>query len=186
MDQDAEAGLRALYGTHLSAIYSYFARRVTPTEVDGLVSEVFVVAWRRFEDLPPTAHERKLYLYGIARRVLSDNVRSRTRRDRLHLKVTLQTSPAHASVSHQEEPSSTWAKGADAPDSDPDDPLIRALKSLKPDDQEVLRLHAWEQLTNDEAAEVLGCTANAFAIRLTRARQRLASVYTTASGGSDA
>ena len=32
----------------------------------------------------------------------------------------------------------------------------------------------WDELSNEEAAEVLGCSKNALAIRLHRARRRLA------------
>ena len=43
---------------------------------------------------------------------------------------------------------------------------------LTADDQELLRLLAWEQLTQAEAATVLGTSPNAIAIRLNRARRR--------------
>ena len=47
------------------------------------------------------------------------------------------------------------------------------MARLSADDRELLRLTAWEQLTRDEIATVLGCSANAVAIRLHRARRRL-------------
>ena len=45
-------------------------------------------------------------------------------------------------------------------------------------DREVLRLAAWEELQPAEIAAVLGCSANAAAVRLHRARQRLAGEMT--------
>lgn len=51
---------------------------------------------------------------------------------------------------------------------------MEALARLRPDDQELLRLIAWDDLTHAEAAAVLGISANAVAIRLHRARRRFA------------
>ena len=52
--------------------------------------------------------------------------------------------------------------------------VLAALKQVRQDDQEVLRLAAWEGLTNAELAVALGCSENAATIRLHRARKRLA------------
>ena len=67
------------------------------------------------------------------------------------------------------------AEVADSPEPDRDELLdvLRALDSLQPDDQEILRLAAWEELTSAQIAEVLGCSRGAAKVRLHRARQRL-------------
>ena len=52
--------------------------------------------------------------------------------------------------------------------------LHDALAGLRPDDAELLRLWAWEQLTPAEIAVVLDITANAASVRLHRAKQKLA------------
>lgn len=66
-------------------------------------------------------------------------------------------------------------------DVDPPDPgLHRALLRLRPDDRELLRLWAWEDLAPREIAGVLGITANAVSIRLHRAKSRLATELETA------
>lgn len=49
-----------------------------------------------------------------------------------------------------------------------------ALATLNDLDQEILRLVGWEELTVSEAAKVLGCTGATAAVRLHRARRRLA------------
>lgn len=51
--------------------------------------------------------------------------------------------------------------------------MIRALRELRPEEQEILRLAAWEGLTNAGLAVTLGCSENAATIRLHRARKRL-------------
>ncbi len=59
----------------------------------------------------------------------------------------------------------------------PDDALYRALASLKPNDRELLRLWAWEELRPAEIAVVLETTTNAVNIRQHRARRRLAALF---------
>ena len=62
-----------------------------------------------------------------------------------------------------------------------------AWDRLASKDQEVLRLVTWDELSNEEAAQVLGCSTNALAIRLHRARQHLARyLEQTKTEGADA
>ncbi|MGB0101650.1 MAG: sigma factor-like helix-turn-helix DNA-binding protein, partial [Nocardioides sp.] len=56
---------------------------------------------------------------------------------------------------------------------DGDADLHEALAALRPEDAELLRLWAWEQLTPAEIAVVLDVSANAAGVRLHRARARL-------------
>jgi RNA polymerase sigma-70 factor (ECF subfamily) len=56
---------------------------------------------------------------------------------------------------------------------DRDDELLEALAAMRPEDAELLRLWAWEQLTPAEIATVLQVSANAASIRLHRAREKL-------------
>jgi predicted DNA-binding protein (UPF0251 family) len=51
---------------------------------------------------------------------------------------------------------------------------LEALSRMRPEDQELLRLLVWDGLTQSEAGEVLGISANAVSIRLSRARKRFA------------
>jgi len=60
------------------------------------------------------------------------------------------------------------------------------IACLRSDEQELLRLWAWEDLTPAEIAVVLGITPNAVSIRLHRARGRLADVLADDRTFSDA
>jgi RNA polymerase sigma-70 factor, ECF subfamily len=54
---------------------------------------------------------------------------------------------------------------------DPPDPRVAAvLAMMRPEEADLLRLWAWEQLGPGEIADVLGITPNAASIRLHRAR----------------
>jgi RNA polymerase sigma-70 factor (ECF subfamily) len=54
--------------------------------------------------------------------------------------------------------------------------LLTALASLREEDREALLLVAWDRLRNADAARVIGCSTSTFAVRLHRARRRLARV----------
>jgi DNA-directed RNA polymerase specialized sigma24 family protein len=48
-----------------------------------------------------------------------------------------------------------------------------ALQELRPPDREVILLVYWDGLSHIEAASVLGCSANAVALRIKKAKARL-------------
>ncbi len=159
---------RGLFEEHYSPVLAYALRR-SRNEADAhdVVAETFTVAWRRFEDLPP--EDRWLpWLYGVARRVLANQRRSMSRQDRLAVRVASEQrigrqggeEQGRASVIHEQ------------------------LGKLRPDDQEILRLAAWEELSHDEIAAVLGISVNAVGIRLHRARNRLGKRLETAGYGA--
>ena len=122
-------------------------------DAEDVVAGTFAVAWRRFADAP--AEELRLaWLYAIAARVLANQRRSLRRL--AALRSRLRAVPAAAP-----EEGSSWT-------------CWRRSSSCGADDQEVLRLAAWEGLTNAELGVALGCSENAATIRLHRARKRLA------------
>ena len=112
-----------------------------------------MVAWRRLDDVPEDALP---WLLGCARRVIANQRRTTRRRDALVERLRT------VGVSHDEE-----AIGSSGE-------LRRALGALSESDREVLMLIAWEGLKPAQAAIVVGCTERAFAMRLHRARRRLA------------
>lgn len=58
-----------IYRAQYRAIYAYMHRRLGPGVVDAadVAADVFAVAWRRIDEVPP-APEDRLWLYGVARR----------------------------------------------------------------------------------------------------------------------
>lgn len=145
-----------LYRQHFSAIYAYFLRRVGAADVPDLVSDVFTVVWRRIDDVPP-APEDKPWIYGVAHRVVTQHARGGRRREGLLARLGL---GARLQPTRYEEAQL-----------DPD--VHELLARLKPEDQELVRLIAWEHLSHAEVGAILGCSANAVAIRWHRALVRL-------------
>ena len=107
-----------------------------------------------FGDKPPAEFELP-WLYAIAARVLANQRRSARRL--LALRLRLRELPAPAPEERSDLPE-----------------VIAALRELRPEEQEILRLAAWEGLTNAQLAVALDCSENAAPIRLHRARKRLA------------
>ncbi len=154
--EQAEIRFERLYAQHGRAVLGYAVRRTSLDDAADVVAETFLVAWRRLDDVP--AEDARLWLYAVARRVLANQERSERRRQRLadrlrqELRVALDTVPAP----------------------DPEAAAVEAaLAQLGPDDREVLRLSAWEELTPVEIATVLGVSQVAVRSRLHRARRRL-------------
>lgn len=147
-----EERFRALFARHYPEVFRYAGRRLGREEAADAAAEAFTVAWRKIAHVPPEP-ETLPWLYGVARRVVANAERGRRRRERLAVRAAGDTTEASA--------------GADTT------ALLSALAGLRPDDREVLRLAAWEGLDPREMGLVLGCSPNAAAIRLHRARRRL-------------
>lgn len=60
--------------------------------------------------------------------------------------------------------------------------VLKAAAKLKPLDREVLRLIMWEEMTHDQAADMLGTTASAEKQRFHRAKRRLAREFKSLGG----
>ncbi len=155
--RDPSAALRfeRLYAAAREPLARYLVRRAAPDVVEDLFAEVMTTAWRRLDDIPADAEVP--WLYGTARRVLANHRRANGRLGRLMERLSLVAPTADPGV---------LPAGGDAD-------LTSAMAGLAPDDAEVLRLWAWEDLAPREIAVVLGITPNAASIRLHRAKARL-------------
>jgi RNA polymerase sigma-70 factor (ECF subfamily) len=155
----AETLFDELWQQHAATVVRYARRRVPDVEVDEVVAETFLVAWRRIDEVPAFALP---WLLGVARGVSANVHRSTRRRVALHLRLT-------ATGAH---PGSTTS-GHLRTSPDRAERVLRALADLREPDRELLTLIAWDGLTHAQAAEALGCSRQTFAVRLHRARRRL-------------
>ena len=55
---DREAAFRAVYEATYADLVRFVQRRVHPTHAEDIVADVFLVAWRRFDDLPADARPK--------------------------------------------------------------------------------------------------------------------------------
>ena len=152
-----------LFRRHHAAVMRYALRRVDASEADDLVAQTFLTVWRRLDQVPRNALP---WLYGVARHAMLDGFRERERQGRLHGRLAAEATLVVAGV-----------------DSDAAVDVRRALAQLADSDQELLRLSAWEDLRPAEIACVIGCSAATAAVRLHRARRRLAAALGSPSAG---
>lgn len=153
-DPERHILLNALFEAHYDGLMRYANRRTAQlADAEEAVAEAFVVAWRRLDEVP-VPDQRIYWLYGIARRVIANQRRGTRRRLRLHAKAIALSAAA-------------GPRSSELPE------VMVAMRGLNDDDQELLRLVAWEGLSHRDVAMVLGISANAAGIRLHRARARL-------------
>ena len=153
-----EAAFGKMFRRFEPHVYAYCARRFVPSLAEDVVAEVFSIAWRKFSDAPP-GDDVLPWLYRIAYLTASNQHRRLGVRRRF------------------EETSSPSFRAADIADDvvarEELRSVIDGLERLRPQDQEILRLAAWEGLATREIASVLGIKPDAAAQRLHRARKRL-------------
>jgi RNA polymerase sigma-70 factor (ECF subfamily) len=145
------AAFERLYRDFGADVLAFCLRRSDVQVAEDVTAETFLVAWRRFDEIP---RERRGWLLGVARRLLANHRRGVRRSLALHERLRSTSDRG-------------WEEAAAPPT------VIAALACLSDLDQEALLLAAWDGLTSKDAARVLGCTPIAFRLRLHRARRRL-------------
>jgi RNA polymerase sigma factor (sigma-70 family) len=157
------AGFEALYVAHRRHVVAYCLRRSPRCDAYEAADETLLIAWRRFEEIP--SGQERAWLYGVARRVLSNQHRGDHRRGRLNRRL------AQHRVDAFPDPEAQTLQSAER------QVLWGAYRRVSADDQEVLRLAAWEELPHDQIGVALDCTAGAARQPLHRARGRLAGEF---------
>lgn len=165
-ERDEAETFRRIFEDHFDDLWRFARRRCeSPSDADDIVAETFAVAWRRRVDIPEAA---RLWLFGVARHVLSNQHRSTVRRDRLHRRL----------IHHHR-----LGVGGDPADQVDDGTLRGAVARLGADDREILIMRCWDGLAVQEIATLLGCSPNAASLRLHKARHRLADHLGRKEGG---
>jgi RNA polymerase sigma-70 factor (ECF subfamily) len=158
---DHRSRFEAIWRQHRRHVLAYCLRRASSADAEDACAETFLVVWRRIEEIPPDPRTL-LALYGIARRVLSNQSRSFHRRGRLHTKLN------SLGVAPVADPLHVVVQSVD------DRVVSDAVHRLKPTDREIVMLDVWEDLSRAEIAEVMGMTRSAIDQRIHRAYQKLA------------
>jgi RNA polymerase sigma-70 factor, ECF subfamily len=187
-----ECRFRLLYEEHYRSIQAYAVRRIGPgDDVADVAAEVFTIAWRRLARIPDPPADR-LWLYGVARRVVAGKIRSARRFRQLTARLQAcyrdDRNPGASDLESADGLDQALAHGAMADGAIADsagrdgtvrDRLAAAIARLRPAEREALTLVLWDELSHAEAAEVLGCSVNAVAIRVHRAKARLRDALTS-------
>jgi RNA polymerase sigma factor (sigma-70 family) len=153
-----EATLRALFEEHSTPVLAYALRHIGSSDAQDIVSEVFMVAWRRIDDIPAAAPLP--WLLVVARNTIRNKLRGTARQ--------LRVADGLANLQR----SSTATAGADETAVERR-AMLTALADLSPAEREAVLLTGWDGLSVSHAAQVAGCSRRAFELRLHRARNRL-------------
>lgn len=152
---DPEVRFEALYAEHYGRVLGYVLRRAPAGVAADVVADVFLVAWRRLEEVPD---QPLPWLLGVARKTLANERRAGRR-----LAALVDLLEETGSNAREDRP----------PPNDLLQPFAEAFDRLSDTDRELLRLVAWDGLTAREAASALGISHAACRVRLHRARRRL-------------
>jgi RNA polymerase sigma factor (sigma-70 family) len=159
-EAERQRRFNALFAAYSSDIVAYCSWRAGADDAQDAVAEVFLIAWRRLDDLPE-GDAARVWLYATARRVIANQRRSTQRRAALRERLAVEATSAPRDSSMDEEETLVY----------------EALRRLAPRDREVLLLAEWEGLTPAQIASVVGCLTVTARGRLHRARRRFRALY---------
>jgi RNA polymerase sigma-70 factor (ECF subfamily) len=162
---DAEA-FGDLFDLHAKAIYNFcFRRTANWAEAEDALSEVFLVAWKRRAQVAFTSDgERVLpWLLGVAVNVL----RNRQRSNRRAMAALARLSHRHMEADFTDDVDGRLSDERDMRE------ILGVFERLAPQEQDVLALCAWGELSYEEASVALGVPIGTIRSRLSRARSHL-------------
>ena len=164
-DVDRRALLDGWFRAYSDRVLAYLLHRTDPQTAQDLLQEVFVTAFRKAPDVPQPPIG---WLFGTARRLLANKYRGRRREDQMIARLL-------EDIGLELDPDSAELKEA----------FAQTLATLSAADRDVLVLTGWYGLTPTEAADALNCTPSTYAVRLHRARKRLATALDEAGYRGD-
>ncbi|XVQ08708.1 RNA polymerase sigma factor [Spirillospora sp. CA-255316] len=130
------------------------ARRLGDEHADDIVSETFLIAFRRRHRYDTARADALPWLYGIAANLIARHRRAEVRA----LRAWARSGPDPATPSHADEVEAQVTAAV-------------AMAGLAAKDREVLLLVAWADLTYDQVAEALSIPLGTVRSRLYRARR---------------
>lgn len=175
MSTDSEILLRSratpgifaeLFERHSASVASFVRRRVGTDAVEDVLSETFLVAFRRRADFDTSWESARPWLLGIASRVMKKHRADEARQWR-----AVAASTAREDMSHEGGiEAATGRLDAAAAVRE----LAPRIAGLSARDRETLFLYAWGGLTQEEVAVALGIPVGTVGSRLNRVRRKLA------------
>ncbi|HEV2999897.1 MAG TPA: sigma-70 family RNA polymerase sigma factor [Solirubrobacteraceae bacterium] len=154
----ARAQFEALFRSHYRDVHRFALRRIDASVAEEIATETFTICWAKLDSVPDPALP---WLYGVARNCLANRRRRIERHDETAARVHAERGGVDG-----RDPAERFAER---------DTILRAFTSLSEPDREALRLVAWEGLALVDAARAAGTSRPAFAMRVHRARRRLAA-----------
>jgi RNA polymerase sigma-70 factor (ECF subfamily) len=164
---DPQERFTGLYDRHYRNVLGYALMRAEQGVAEDVVSETFLVAWRRLGELPEPPLP---WLLGVARNLLAKQRDSRHRRQALVDRIAALTTAQDHLI---------WDIAEHVVDRDT---ALTVLAALPEQDVEAMALATWHGLPPDQAAAVMGCSTRTYNVRLHRARKRLGKALRVENG----
>jgi len=151
----SEPFIRDLLRRESRGVLDYFGRRAARDEAEDLLGETLLVVWRRAATIPDDETRARMWMYGVARKVLAGHRRSLGRRAALTDKLREQIVVTPASTD------------------DATDEVRGRIAALPEIDREILMLVYWDGFSLVEAAAILGMRDTSVRTRHARAKASL-------------
>ena len=151
-----------VYDRHAATLLRFLGRRVGARVAEGLVGELFRIAFERRKTFDASRATALPWLYGIGSNLLLKHRRDEARRLRAGARMAAGLEAADARAS---------ARALDARVLFPR--VADAIEALPDGEREALLLFAWEELSYQGVAEALELPIGTVRSRLNRARARL-------------
>jgi RNA polymerase sigma-70 factor (ECF subfamily) len=165
--RDEPEEFAAIFDRHAARLRGYVARRLGPDAADDIVSDTFLIAFRRRGGYDVARPDAAPWLYGIATNLIGQRRRAEVRMYRAYAR-----SGADPLVVEGHDESVADAVSAETEGAR----LAGALALLKKRDRDALLLHTWGGLSYEETASALAVPVGTVRSRLHRARKRLREV----------
>ena len=151
-----------IYDRHAPTVLRFLGRRAGAEVAEGLLGELFRIAFERRKNFDPSRASALPWLYGIGANLLLKHRRSEARR----LRATARMAAGRAAADRRANTAALDARVLFPRVAD-------AIEALPEGEREALLLFAWEELSYQSMAEALELPIGTVRSRLNRARARL-------------
>lgn len=156
----------AIFDRHAAVLLQYLTRRVGASEAEGLLGELFRIAFESRGRFDTSRTDARPWLYGIAANLVMKHHRNRARHDgALGRLASARFDPSESSFEDRVVDADANAQLLAA--------VVRAIDELPDIDREAVLLYAWQGLSYAEIGEALDIPVGTVRSRLNRARSAL-------------
>ncbi len=159
--KDSLEAFDKLYEYYLPKIYSYIFNRTGNKEVtEDITSQTFTTALLKIKTYRYKGCSFGAWLYRIAHNKTVDYFRSVQKVDNLDFEKIVSSESSESDAEKRERQLF----------------ILNALKDLAPQYQELITLKYFQELENEEIAEILGCRRETVAVKLHRSMRALKKI----------
>jgi RNA polymerase sigma-70 factor, ECF subfamily len=150
-----------IYDRHAATVLRFLGRRAGAKVAEGLVGELFRIAFERRKTFDASRASALPWLYGIGSNLLLKHRRAEARRLRASARIAAVEAPDRRASAAALDARLLFPRVADA------------IEALPGDEREALLLFAWEDFSYQSMAEALELPIGTVRSRLNRARAHL-------------